>query len=713
MVESAIFNVNIYNPADGSSKFTNCIIVEEKIEKSDKLSVIRNHIVKDKKFDSDKARLAFCTKSGARMVDGTKFGVYLRQVQGPAAKSDGEEPKKETKDDTDADLATYDIYLEATEAPKEKKKNELSEQAKALLESKLDMDLVAKKPELLTATLKELSSNYKHENYQAEAGGDVVTGATMSERDWAIVLRNTHFLNGQRVVFTKNANGSRSFSRIDRALPFKLKPRQMDPLDVADGSIKVQEEYRIPHYVTTDDSYVNVYETASALSNSMAASSFSQMDIKASAGGSLFGASLSVKAGFSKNESKALASSSSSSTRSMNITYNFPRVVLHLDHRGLELTDHCKEVLEGVKDEESLIRFHHDYGPNTGHFFSANVQLGGRIFASEQFSSTESSSSAQTANAMKVAASASFSAGSFSASASYSRETQGAESRTNQNHSPSSPPKWCPTVKPFKNWRVINYTFNLQKDVMPIGDFLGSFPQYAHIPQKFEAIMEASKRLVACKFRLRALNQPGAVNEYSGLRKDKERKRHKDVLDKYEEELQSKAGTDVFQSARVNGHMNSLRQRVREDSFTYNYEEFVGIHSLDEGCNFEVEVETVLDRKPQLHLNHPYFIYNKLHNAYLAADTHGSYKDWYFGYLFYCRRPRASKWVFREKGNRSKEGPIAEGTQVELSLLDDNNQPVAFVQRFLHDKSTLMVSKYGVDDEKDLTTSHNSTVEYL
>ncbi|KAK6526456.1 hypothetical protein TWF694_005042 [Orbilia ellipsospora] len=714
MSDSTIFNVNIYNPEDGSSKLTNCISVEEKIDLKDKLSVIRNHIVKDKKLDSDKARLAFCTKDGARMVDSTKFGVYLRMVQGSSAKET--EEKKETED------TTYNIYLESNGAPKEKKKAELSEQAKALLDSKLDMDLVAKKPELITAALKELSINYKHESFQAATGGAVVTGATMSERDWAIVLRNTHFLNGQRVVFSKNANGSRSFSRIDRApFPaFKVKGRPMDPLDLADGSITVKEEYRIPHYVTTDDSYVNVYETASALSSSMAASSFSQMDIEASAGGSLFGASLSVKAGFSKNESSALASSSSSSTRSMNITYNFPRVVLHLDHRGLELTDDCKKMLAGVKDEESLIRFHHDYG----HFFAGNVQLGGRLFASEQFSSKSAASSTETANAMKVAASASFSWGAFSASASYSRETNDASSKSNTSSQMSSslsweaqggdtilcnnPPQWCPTVKPFQNWRVIN-----QKDVMPIGDFIGSFPDYTHIPQKFEKIMEASKKLVPCKFRLRALDQPGVKNEYYGFRRDSTENRLENVLDKYEEALLEKEGSSSSEKSRVVDHIQELRARVREDSFTDRYTEWVGIHKYDQSCDFEVEVETVLGTKPQLQLNQPYFIYNRLRNSYLAADTYGSYRKWYFAYLFYCRRARASRWVFRENGNRTKEGPIAHGTEVELTLLDDNNQPVGFVQRFMHDKSTLMVSKYGVEDGKDLTVSHDSTVEYL
>ncbi|KAF3904255.1 hypothetical protein AA313_de0202148 [Arthrobotrys entomopaga] len=166
MSGSTIFNVNIYNPEDGSSKLTNCISVEEEIDLKDKLSDIRNYVVKDKKLDSDKARLAFCTKDGARMVDSTKFEVYLRLVQGSSTEET--QPKTDNKD------KTYNIYLESAGAPKEKKKAELSEHTKALLDSKLDMNLVAKKPELITAALNELSSTYKHQSFQAVTGGNVV-----------------------------------------------------------------------------------------------------------------------------------------------------------------------------------------------------------------------------------------------------------------------------------------------------------------------------------------------------------------------------------------------------------------------------------------------------------------------------------------------------------------------------------------------------------
>ncbi|KAE8168493.1 hypothetical protein BDV40DRAFT_294446 [Aspergillus tamarii] len=49
----------------------------------------------------------------------------------------------------------------------------LSKQAQDLLDSKSDMDLVKNKPELITASLKELASKYNHDNFKAAARGDV------------------------------------------------------------------------------------------------------------------------------------------------------------------------------------------------------------------------------------------------------------------------------------------------------------------------------------------------------------------------------------------------------------------------------------------------------------------------------------------------------------------------------------------------------------
>lgn len=106
----------------------------------------------------------------------------------------------------------------------------------------------------------------------------------------------------------------------------------------------------------------------------------------------------------------------------------------------------------------------------------------------------------------------------------------------------------------------------------------------------------------------------------------------------------------------------------------------------------------------QLRLNTPYRIYNKKFQSYLSAD-----KEWSlptggpYAYMFYCRKPRSKKWMFRKSGNKSAQGEIGDGADVELALCDEDENPVAVVQKFKDDGSTLLVSKYGVEDGEDLT----------
>lgn len=112
--------------------------------------------------------------------------------------------------------------------------------------------------------------------------------------------------------------------------------------------------------------------------------------------------------------------------------------MLHLDNRSLDLTEECKVALEGTKDEESLIQFHRDFG----HFFATNVELGGKLFASEKFTSAESSKAEEKANAMKVSAAASFSYGTFEANVSASHEKQENSSSSSSSSSMSKSLTW-------------------------------------------------------------------------------------------------------------------------------------------------------------------------------------------------------------------------------------------------------------------------------
>ncbi|KAB8275341.1 hypothetical protein BDV30DRAFT_247588 [Aspergillus minisclerotigenes] len=725
-----LFNVKTVDKT-GEARLTNRINIEAEIKQTATLHDIRQLLVSAKKLDSAKARFAFCGKDGARVGDDFRWSLYKALVAGSS--------DLDSKVELPTDTLVHDLCFESPENTSKEKS--LSKQAQDLLDSKLDMDLVKNKPELITATLKELASTYKHDNFKAAAGGDVVTASSLSQEDWETVVRNTQYLNGYRVVFSNLENGTRAFKRLDKApfSAFSTAPRKIFSYEKADKSIQVEGEYRIPRYVVTDDSYVNVFETASSLSESVASSSFSQMDIEASAGGSLFGASLSVKGGFSQNESQALATSSSKSARSMNITYNFPRAILHLDSRSLELTEECKTALQGVKDPDSLIKFHQDFG----HFFATNVELGGKLFASEQFTSEESAKAEEKANAMKASASASFSYGTFSASASYSQEKQAKEannfssSRMTNNLTwearggdtilCNDPPNWCPTVKPFTNWRVIN-----QKDVMALGDLIGTFQDYKHIPSHFEGIRKGSRQSVPCRFRLRANEQDEVGgDEFYGVRKNEAKKKLEPYLRKYmsqlvadyaEKEMMEKVSATGLWSMGDLGKYpalefyRALEERVKSESFTDNFKEYVGIDKIDNhnaGCDFEVQVVTELNAKPMLQLNVPYLIHVPKRKTYLAADTSGSYKDSFFGYMFYARQNRASKFMFRKVGDRGRTGPVDNKMEVELAWCNDAGEPVAVVQRFEGDQSTLVLSKYGTSNASSFSVEHNAILEYI
>jgi hypothetical protein len=113
----------------------------------------------------------------------------------------------------------------------------------------------------------------------------------------------------------------------------------------------------------------------------------------------------------------------------------------------------------------------------------------------------------------------------------------------------------------------------------------------------------------------------------------------------------------------------------------------------------------------KLKLNVPYLIRAPRENTYLTADTSGSYQGTFFGYMYYARKSSASKFMFRKVGARNDTGDITDGAEVELTLCDDTGKGVGVVERFGGDSTTLMVSKFGV--EEDLATTQNSKLEYI
>ncbi|CAI7660774.1 unnamed protein product [Penicillium pancosmium] len=161
-----LFNIRTVD-SSGEEKLTNRISTEAEIGKKATLGTIRNILASEQKLDSAKARLAFCSKDGARIGDDMSWAVYKKIVKG-----DEKDDSKEKAKDPDG-IQVHDVYLEWTEEneeEKEKKKNmkkELSAGAQKVLDGDLDLDLIKNKPELITATLKELASKYNHASFKA------------------------------------------------------------------------------------------------------------------------------------------------------------------------------------------------------------------------------------------------------------------------------------------------------------------------------------------------------------------------------------------------------------------------------------------------------------------------------------------------------------------------------------------------------------------
>ncbi|KAJ5471364.1 hypothetical protein N7530_008721 [Penicillium desertorum] len=203
------------------------------------------------------------------------------------------------------------------------------------------------------------------------------------------------------------------------------------------------------------------------------------------------------------------------------------------------------------------------------------------------------------------------------------------------------------------------------------------------------------------------------ANEYYGLRRDEKRKRLEPLLKKYADRIQVhswKIDMDALHDAAE--FSKALFSRVKSDSFTCDFKEYVGIDQWTDRCAFEVEVQGELNQAPKLRYNVPYLIRSvKDPHLYLCADTSGSYKETFFGYMFYARVNRASKFMFLKAGARQVKGDIDDGQEVELTLCDESGSAIARVQRYEDDGSTLMVSKYGEHD--DFSVENNAYLQYI
>ncbi|KAJ5710578.1 hypothetical protein N7488_004734 [Penicillium malachiteum] len=554
-VQDIRVDVNLYDSKNKSSAVASCVPLKKFSITDKKLSDLRKALVENNAIDAGKVGCSFCTPGGAQVNDTTSISDYLAIFA--------------EKSSAGYQLEVHAVYLKTKSA-----KTDLTDETKEFLKKELDLKF-SNKPELLKVSLQELTSSFDRANW----------AASMEGPNTSVELKEPPIVD----------------------LAFILKARKFQSHELSDSAIKVEQEFHIPRFVVNDDSYVDAFETKSSVSTSMARSSFSSIEAQASVGGGAFGFNAAVSAGFSQQESNALSSSATSDEKTMNVTYNFPRVVIYLDHHSLELTPECKADLHKVEDVDSLIEFHHKYG----HFFATRIELGGRLFSSEKFSTLGSASEAEATKAMKIAASVSFSSKFISGSASFGKEDQTKSADASSDRSMSSsiswqaqggdtllcnnPPKWCPTVSPFQNWRVIK-----QEDVVSLGDFISKIPGYEGTRKKFDKLAISTKRIVPVAFRFRLTDwqrkqtsEPEYLTMYHASRFKNDFKKHVDGI------KENELPTDLA-SIINHGHKGLMMDTQGDDNV------------------FEIDVETVLDQAPHIEFNRRYKLYNRRNERWLC-----------------------------------------------------------------------------------------------
>ncbi|KAK7987243.1 hypothetical protein PG996_006155 [Apiospora saccharicola] len=163
--------------------------------------------------------------------------------------------------------------------------------------------------------------------------------------------------------------------------------------------------------------------------------------------GNIFGCSLAASASYSQSSIAATTAEVTSHKTQVTIAYNFPRVTVSLGSDDLELTAECKAAFAEGTTTEAMKKFLADYGE----FFSSRVQLGGRLFATEEAESNTESDTSNVKKSMKAAAAVSFSGGGYGVSASTSAASQSSASTASK--SASSQDKTTHIIDVIKNMR--------------------------------------------------------------------------------------------------------------------------------------------------------------------------------------------------------------------------------------------------------------------
>ncbi|KAE8322164.1 hypothetical protein BDV39DRAFT_210011 [Aspergillus sergii] len=462
------------------------------------LSKLRELLLNKNGLRKEHAQLPFCTTKGGTVPEATKVSKYQDIL------------KNQESADNSATTGQYDVYLKD-----QKITSEIDATISKFLEEKLELAPKEDKAALLEAAPKLLTSSFDPGSIKASTGGNIIHPADMTERHWNVVTRTNSVLNGQTVKQFDVKRGAKSskFINVERAVytAFEVKDRHFEPYQISSSDkvekIGQEQQLKIPRFRVADDSYVDVFESKDAVSSALARSSFSETAVEASAGGGFMGMSASVKVGYNESKESASAESSAKEKSFMNVSFNFPRVVLHLDADSLQVSKECDAELRKVVNQDSLMDFYDKFG----RFFAKRVELGGRLYSREESTSVAEDKKSEEAEKMKAAASASFSSSFAQASASASHESQSKSSSQNSSSSMSrsitweaqggdtllcnNPAAWCPT----------------QDDIVSLPDMIGSIPNYEWVPRNFERASQFKGRVT---FRLEWNNKDHEA--YSG-----------------------------------------------------------------------------------------------------------------------------------------------------------------------------------------------------
>ncbi|KAE8346384.1 hypothetical protein BDV24DRAFT_158621 [Aspergillus arachidicola] len=409
--------------------------------KKESLQTLQGHI----KNNSHKEyrKLPFCTAQGGSIADLDQWTIeaYLEHVN-------GHKPNEQPSN----------VYL---------RRKQLKVQAEDI--PNINLSLPALPENLQAPKAPTILSSINKADWKA------VTSINTKPQDldqdsWKTVTFNNSLCYGLCVLHQDNGHGKSTPIGLIRAPypAFRIKQRR-----VYDEEDEKEPELRVPDYIVDDQSYISIYETKTRFQSSLSKSGIDEFDISISGGLPAFGGVVGFSGGVNRSASDQTTTDESGESSQMNISYNFPRVTVRLDEYSLEITEKCKNELLKIKEKTAA----DDFLKKFGEYFSTQVQLGGRLFASEEFDSHSVSSAKDTKESLKVQAAASFKTplgAGGSSSFGYGRARNEAESSSNSNLTSTlqwqanggntllcnNPPEWCQTVAAYQNWRIIKRSGN-------------------------------------------------------------------------------------------------------------------------------------------------------------------------------------------------------------------------------------------------------------